>query len=1675
MSQKSPSCCIMVVSPEGDEGRKIGNVFTNGDADVSYQRIELSNSISEIDTSNEEIWKVPVERLEEIITSKEKKWAAIISYQEAFAEIIKKNNALSKNEIPVLAMMGGDLPKNFFRFGFSADQFAQISALYLRYKHRSPKIKICCIIAFDDESLRNNLGKNFFDRLSEYCGGDVEIETIYPKDNENVAEALKPIEGKYECAIVLGYQSMYLETLRHLLTIEGITIVTNPSYFVYKTQIEQNDPARFIILNRAGYFHEKDSEKNDYLLFAQCVKQFCEKAVKQIKGAYATQKGQQKTSITSGKFLQYIQECHFFCNDDFGTIAFREDGEIFFPVCFFDGSGKKIDELDFREITFNSKFDNEIPKGQIAAQLENIDKAIAGFSHKNVPRDLKSVSGDSLDLLLKTFSKLYEDFFSALLVIFTSCYPGTVKNFYLRTKDEEDNKLNGDLGKELESLGTTSDLLLELKEFSNVFDDKYVVQINCEDDDIEDNNALRFYIVKRDGILTFSQFYHCITKSKRTDKDVIFDDANYKDVTAVIIAKSKNIAAFINADFDSKYRGNYNKEFYFIDNSCYFPCRWAKGPANMHKIKHVLYFAFKVSSKSDIRFIYFIPATKFGEQQYGGGVVAGTKDKLTLFASQFFRNSVTRVLNEIFTALQLNTIDQAYSKSAVGSIMSRNGSHNIGSHVLSALTANNGTAPADRMLYQYLQHRMDYTATVTTSFPTWSTPRFLVSDIIKDFLKQKHLLEYISKSEGLGAYLYNAESSEQTNKIKFFVRRFEPGEGGEPKDHLWQLALPGSNAKVTSFFEGENLPGDQDAALAIRGGVVGQHAFFTILENIIRNSAKHGWGHDALKSKDISKNLEIHIDFIDDPSSDNVEITIWDNVSDVMEKVKKSANTWDWHSLRKLLKIMKDCHAEEVEWAKKQALQVNDKKQVAEWNDLISKVEQWRKLSEVREAEYDLEENDEKLEEKLNGSQWEDFRHHLSLYELLCVQKALRDDPELLLPLHWQQQLRLAEPFIRDGMLRKEFWGLAEMKVSAGYLQGNSVSQIGGLDTSVNNSLKSIILPVAMGENGENAHWHLGYRFCIPKPKEILLEIGEGISEAVKKEFKKQGIYLKTTSEIKESGDWGYNFVVLRKIDGSDDKWKVKAPFRLLTYEEKLGNQNHDMVVHCAKLQDMLKNISTENIDKIREAIYEAWLGYLKNRRGIAGLIKVQLYIGNEKQDLNESKSYLWQIVLDTMLPVLEPEFAKNKDACSKLKEWLTDENAHRELLEAIDFHDALTEALIKALFPTKVGRKGLRSQGGEKDLLRKGPFSPPRTPPLFSKPFQHFRFCNMQKQKCRLRVLRKRIPTRVGNRALIKEGGAGFQQEGITPLCLWTSYQTLTKMHDKIFDTLPSGYKNVQTNGEFKEEKEPIIGVQFSKTNNDGEPYHIICKRHDMGDKKEGITKYQEALSGEQSYFTQLIQLYNNVKNNVDFAVRFVESALMRVLIIDERVCEYMKKKKSASLEFRGQGIWAIDTTKFFQDLQSSECKGSSNAPTDLATQMKTKDLLEININNFNKFCSLIEKKDNEAYRSEDFKIFKGKDKGENKDILDMIIIHQGMIDKCLPSKSPESISEFLRWLKEQCPYVVVTTGRGTPANIPPDARILPFASIQDALMRNKPEKLVLINTIMNILPLSTEKGVIS
>lgn len=169
------------------------------------------------------------------------------------------------------------------------------------------------------------------------------------------------------------------------------------------------------------------------------------------------------------------------------------------------------------------------------------------------------------------------------------------------------------------------------------------------------------------------------------------------------------------------------------------------------------------------------------------------------------------------------------TRAAISQAMARNASHNS-NHVMNRLTDGKVLAGLnikdfksykskinlnsdDAEMYQqlalyinYLKCRMDYLSDITFGVPVMHTNRRVYSELYKDFDKVRLLLEYIS---GLDKFEY---------EIKF--------------------TLTDRNDITKEITEAT------DFSIALPNDLLGSQAFYNILENIIRNTAKHNQNKD---------------------------------------------------------------------------------------------------------------------------------------------------------------------------------------------------------------------------------------------------------------------------------------------------------------------------------------------------------------------------------------------------------------------------------------------------------------------------------------------------------------------------------------------------------------------------------------------------------------------------------------------------------------------------------------------------------------------------------------------------------------------------------------------------------------------------------------------------------------
>lgn len=269
------------------------------------------------------------------------------------------------------------------------------------------------------------------------------------------------------------------------------------------------------------------------------------------------------------------------------------------------------------------------------------------------------------------------------------------------------------------------------------------------------------------------------------------------------------------------------------------------------KEKEVELFIEKLKKKcrkiqKDVNYVYFIFLRQEQEKENLQQHICYcffTKEKLGVFELTILENIAIIINHTIFEVVYRNELLKESIKSAISAIMARNMSHNLGSHFISNtkhyfnnLAENDGDKQRQkdyrgiRHTLQYIQERMDFIATIvsTDRFPYGpvNVKSQIFDELTPDEFGKRHekattnfLLDYIVFSEDI---------SKQSNISKSGIKL--------------SLKLISNDGKEFGGQEHENQEAKKEFAklnLAVPGGILGRHAIFTIIENVIRNSAKH--------------------------------------------------------------------------------------------------------------------------------------------------------------------------------------------------------------------------------------------------------------------------------------------------------------------------------------------------------------------------------------------------------------------------------------------------------------------------------------------------------------------------------------------------------------------------------------------------------------------------------------------------------------------------------------------------------------------------------------------------------------------------------------------------------------------------------------------------------------------
>ena len=257
-----------------------------------------------------------------------------------------------------------------------------------------------------------------------------------------------------------------------------------------------------------------------------------------------------------------------------------------------------------------------------------------------------------------------------------------------------------------------------------------------------------------------------------------------------------------------------------------------------------------------------------------------------------------RLISDTIQDLSNQAKDKAI-KSAKAAIMSRNMSHNIGSHVMSYLkqhlssvkdivsdgllsnlingedklfethksTIEDTTLPFLMGLghfISYLQERQDFIATIATDYiPYFGNVNFkdsIYDELNPDKRAIRHsdrkngltdniLLGNIARSDGLGRRTTPTQLASGNTSLNDIVLKYKTKFNGDPVVELDDNGRVLATLNEDAAKELDDMRGKD---LSLPGGIVGRQAFFSIMENIIRNAAKHGSWRD---------NLELTFDF----------------------------------------------------------------------------------------------------------------------------------------------------------------------------------------------------------------------------------------------------------------------------------------------------------------------------------------------------------------------------------------------------------------------------------------------------------------------------------------------------------------------------------------------------------------------------------------------------------------------------------------------------------------------------------------------------------------------------------------------------------------------------------------------------------------------------------------------
>jgi SAM-dependent methyltransferase len=243
-------------------------------------------------------------------------------------------------------------------------------------------------------------------------------------------------------------------------------------------------------------------------------------------------------------------------------------------------------------------------------------------------------------------------------------------------------------------------------------------------------------------------------------------------------------------------------------------------------------------------FVHYLAGVfKPGQPELGAGglVIITTGQPLDLHLQRLLELVAQTELNGLGSAVLYRGQIESARLAAAAAVMSRNLSHNVGSHVLAnpklekAIGLDKYNSPASArahlsVFHQTAQNRLDFIARAITRNEERAEPMFFLRGVMDGLLRQSVLLDVLLEDQGFGI---------DARRVYFDIKT--PAEGSSFIEYSLQVTADG----IKRFQPTRESIEPTDVLVGVGGGMIGCQALYSIVENVMRNAAKYGSERDS--------------------------------------------------------------------------------------------------------------------------------------------------------------------------------------------------------------------------------------------------------------------------------------------------------------------------------------------------------------------------------------------------------------------------------------------------------------------------------------------------------------------------------------------------------------------------------------------------------------------------------------------------------------------------------------------------------------------------------------------------------------------------------------------------------------------------------------------------------------